>query len=198
MIFIGLFYWNLFYAIVNYGSNVLINQEHIIKKIYFPREIIIISSCFVQCFDSFIVFIFLLLNIIYYKVNFNFFYNFYNFILVFIIGIIITIIYALSLSFILSILHGKYKDIRFVTPFILQLLLFLTPVVYSSSIITGHYSFLFSIHPIAITIEQTRNLIGNQNINYYPLFLSFFFGIVILIISIGFFRNKIANSIDEL
>jgi len=182
----GLVFWTLFSTGLTNASNSMVAHAGIIKKIYFPRFIIPLSSFFVSLFDFAITLIIFIPIILHYKISFS-----YKCILYFPISVVITSITTIGLSCLISSLIIKYRDFKYVLPFFLQGLLFITPVIYSSNI-TNNYlvKFLFYINPISGAIELFRCIFSNARPDWNFVLSALLLSCVIFIIGTFVFRKK--------
>ncbi len=100
----------------------------------------------------------------------------------------ITFLGAVGSGLILSSINVKYRDVRYALPFFIQILLFLTPVIYPASI-AGKYSWLLAINPMTGVIKAARGgILGTEPINWLLLLISFL--AVTVIFSIGIYVFK--------
>ena len=146
----GLVPWLLFSSVVGQVSNSLVTDARIISKIYFPRLIVPLSasiSCLIDSLISLGMFL-----VIYFASGGGFSLRLL-FMPIWIFG---TLLVALSFSVGLAALNAKFRDFRFVIPFGLQLTLFLTPVVYSSSLVPESLHWLYALNPMALMVEGFR------------------------------------------
>lgn len=180
----GLIFWNFFSNTLTHASNSLVENENIIKKIYFPRLILPLSAIATNLIDFGISFILLLLVSLY----FGYVPSLFTLIIV-PIGIIIASLGAAGIGLFLSAFNVKYRDVRYILPFFIQLLIFLTPVIYPLSIV-GHLNRLvIAINPIAGAIESTRKVIsGSTIIDYQVLTISLVSSILLFTIGLFYFR----------
>ena len=186
----GLLLWNIFSSgVVNAGSSMIVNSN-IIKKIYFPRLIIPLSAILVSVFDFLMTLIIFFSVLIYFKIYKNLDLNWTGLFLFLPLGVILSCISSFGLGTLLAALNIKYRDFRYLIPFMIQTLLFVTPVIYPISIV--HSSLLkkiFALNPMYAAIEILRG--GMTGI--YPdmglVMLSILSSLFLLIIGIYFFRK---------
>ncbi len=184
-VYIGLILWGYFSFSVSHASESMIENETIIKKVYFPRLIIPISSAFVGLIDLFIASIILIGLMFYYNYIPNLFCLIYLPVFLFIM-----LSSSIGIGAFLASLNVKYRDIRYVLPFFIQILMFLTPVIYPSSIVSAKYKFLFYLNPMTGVIENARDVIlGLNSVNLQSLLFSFLAAIFIFIFGLFYFRK---------
>lgn len=148
----GLIVWNLFHSSVSNAADSMISQAHIIKKIYFPRLIIPGSALLVSLFDFSIAFIVFIAFCIYYEQTIHL-----SAIFIFPIAIIMTLLASFGIGTFLSALNVKYRDFRYVVPFILQVLFFASQVFYSLQGTSFEiFKYLLALNPMNGIIELFR------------------------------------------
>ena len=145
-VFSGLLFWNVFANGVTNAGNSMVANSNMIKKIYFPRLIIPVSSVLVAVFDLFMVLGVFVGFMYYFGIGFHF-----AQLLWFTVSLLLTMFTALGLGAGMAALNVKYRDVKYILPFIVQLLLFVTPVIYPVSIVPYEWvRTLLSFNPIEI------------------------------------------------
>lgn len=193
-VFIGLMFWNFFSAALTSASNSLISNEGILKKVYFPRIMAPVSSTFAHIVDlipTMVIFIFLL---IYYKVPITPQ-------IVFLLPILLTeiLVFALGIGMFLAPINAKFRDIRYIIPFFIQLGFFVTPVVYPTSMFGGSFRFFRVINPVAEAIEVSRSgFFGTRPMDWLIFVLSILVTLVTFVVGFYFFRSQEDKFIDIL
>lgn len=184
-VFAGLLFWNYFSTAITGASNVLVEQENMIKKIYFPRLILPVSSSLTPLIDFCIAFIVLIGLMAYY----HYIPNIVG-ILVIPLLLVFTFISASGIGFFLSAINVKYRDIRYALPFFIQILLFVTPVIYPVTIIDAKYQWLLALNPMTGIIEAVRSLLfQSAPINFSLFIISIISGVILFIFGIFYFRK---------
>jgi len=183
-IFIGLLLWQFFSGALSETSNCLISNQAIITKIYFPRLILPLSTVITRLVDFFVASIILIGLMVYYHYTPN------------LIGLLVLPI-LLFISFMASVGGGlflaavnvKYRDVRYALPFFIQILLFITPVIYPPSI-AGKYSWILAINPMTGVIKAARAaLTGNAPINWELLLISGLGSLLLLFFGVIYFKR---------
>lgn len=148
----GLIAWNFFSNSVSTGSESIINQERIIKKIYFPRLIIPGSAVLVALFDFLMgLLIFLAFCFIYHQPIQLTALVYYP------LAILLLVVAGFGLSCFLSAFIIKYKDFRYTLPFLLQVLFFASQVIYPlQAIQQGGVKYMIALNPVNAAIELLR------------------------------------------
>jgi len=120
-----------------------------------------------------------------------------KFLLLFPVSIIITVISTFGVGTLLAALTIKYRDFRYVTPFLVQFLMFVTPVLYPISIF--HYKgakYLLAMNPMYSAVELFRSTFNGQLLDFRLVGISMFFAILFFIFGIYYFRKTEANFAD--
>jgi lipopolysaccharide transport system permease protein len=178
-VFVGLLLWQFFSGALSQVSGCLIGNKAIITKVYFPRIILPISSVITKFVDFVIASFILVALMFYYGYTPNL-----SGLLILPLLVIITFMAALGLGLFLASLNVKYRDVGYVLPFFIQLMMFLAPVIYPASL-TGIWSWFLAMNPMTGVIKAARAaLLGNFPINWELLgisaltcFLFFIFGL---------------------
>lgn len=184
LVFSGLLPWQLFSEAFSISSLSLVGNSNLVSKVYFPRVIIPASSVVVSMIDFIISFIVLAVIMVYYR-----FLPSIN-ILLLPIFILLTIYTAYGIGIFFSALNVRYRDVKYIVPFIVQFGLYISPVGFSARIIPDRWLLLYECNPMVGIINGFRWAIigGEYSINVRSLALSFFISSVILIIAVKYFR----------
>lgn len=183
----GLVIWGIFSTGVSNAGNSMIQNSNIIKKIYFPRLIIPGSSVIVSVFDFIWAFlVFMILSISLYGFN----YFSITTPLYFIAGFVMVVFSTLGLGNLISSFTVKYKDVRHALPFIMQILLLASSVIYPISFIKNEYvQYLFALNPCMGSIELFRMGITGYQTNMELVYLNMGLNVLIFIIGLYNFRR---------
>ena len=141
-VYVGLLFWQFFSSALNDTSNVLLTNQAIVTKVYFPRLILPISAVITNLID-FAIGAFILVGLM---IFYGYVPNLFG-LLVLPLLLLISFMAAIGGGLFLASINVKYRDVRYALPFFIQLLLFLTPVIYPASI-AGKYSKLLAINPM--------------------------------------------------
>lgn len=186
MVYAGMLPWQFFANSVTEASNSLVGNTQLITKVYFPRLIIPTSSVITSFVDFLISFVILVILMVYYQFapNWN--------ILLLPVFLLIAFLTAMGIGLYITTLNVKYRDFRYVIPFVVQFGLYISPVGFSSTVIPEKYRLLYSLNPMVGVIEGFRWAIlggGGSNI-YIPGFLmSMCVMLLFLIIGVRIFRK---------
>lgn len=179
----GLVPWIFFSNAVNNSGNSLVGNSSLITKVYFPRMIIPIAAVGSGLIDFLISFALLALLMLYYGVSFS-----PNIIMLPIL-VLLTAFLATSFGMWMSALNVKYRDVRYALPFVIQLWMFVTPIIYPSSLIPDKWRWLFIINPLAGLIEGYRSAIFGTPFDFLGIGVSIFIIFAALIYSAYSFRQ---------
>jgi lipopolysaccharide transport system permease protein len=183
-VYVGLIFWQFFSSALSDTSNSLITNQAIITKVYFPRLILPISSVITKFVDFLIAAVILVGLMFYYGYAPNL-----SGVLILPVLLIITFMAAIGGGLVLAAINVKYRDIRYALPFFIQILLFLTPVIYPASI-AGKYSYLLALNPMTGVIQNARAaLLGTAPINWVLILISFISCFVLLLVGIFIFKK---------
>lgn len=165
--------WEFFSSALSESSNSLIANSNLITKVYFPRLIVPTSSTIVSMIDFLISFVIL--------VGLMLFYGYMPTLKMLVLPCFILMTFFASMGFglWLSALNVKYRDFRYVVPFLVQVGLYISPVGFSSSVIPEKWRLLYSLNPLVGIIEGFRWCIIKESQFYAG---SFFIAIIITII----------------
>ena len=165
MVMAGMLPWFLFSTILGNASNSLVTNANLIGKVYFPRLIVPVASSMVALVDFTITFVLLLLMM----AIFGVFPNWQIALLPFFI--MLAILASLGPALVLTALNVKYRDFRFIIPFIVQFGLYVSPVGFSSSAVPDEWRLLYSMNPVVGVIDGFRwCLLGGEAQIYWPGF----------------------------
>jgi lipopolysaccharide transport system permease protein len=184
--FSGLLMWNVFSSGLTSAGNSMVGNAHIIKKIYFPRLIIPMSAVLVAVFDflmSFVVFIGLL---IYFQMEVNFL----KLCLFLPASLLLTVLCTFGMGSFLAALNVKYRDFRYIIPFLIQSLMFLTPVIYPVSIIKYQWAkYLIAANPMSGAVDLARAAIIDKPLQTDLMLISIASTLILLIVGLLYFRR---------
>lgn len=167
-VYAGLIFWNLFSTGFSQVSNVFVNNERIITKIYFPRIILPTAVVFTSVVDFFFSAIIMAGMLIY----FQYLPSFLGLLLIPLL-IILTFISTLGAGLLAASLNVRYRDMRYILPFFIQILLFVTPVIYPVSIVSQQWRWVLGLNPMSGIIDTARaGLLGTTEIDWLLLGVS--------------------------
>ncbi len=186
LVYAAMLPWQFFSTALSESSNSLVSNSNLISKVYFPRLIVPASaviSSFVDFLISFVIMFFLM--------------AYYQFvpplqILVLPLMLIFVFFVSFSLGLFLTAVNVKYRDFRYIIPFIVQFGLYISPVGFSSSVIPEKWRMLYNLNPMVGVIEGFRwCIIGGDFTGDLMLSMgiSIVFTLIVLFFAIRYFRK---------
>lgn len=183
-VYAGLLPWTLFSQGLSRSAESVVSNSNLIKKIYFPRLIVPLAASGSAVVDFVISFLVLVGMMIYYKVSFGLGWLFCPLL------ILATYFCSVGIGLWLSAINVMYRDVRYAIPFMIQLGLFVTPVIYPVSIAPKGYEWILYLNPMAGLIEAFRALLlGYKSVPVMGLSFSFGITVVFFISGVFFFRR---------
>ena len=176
--------WTYFSVSVSLAGNSLVANSKLISKVYFPRAIIPSSAALGGLVDFAIAYVVLIGMMVYYKIPFGWGMLWWP---VFIVPLVIFII---SLGMIFSALNVKYRDIKYAIPFFIQSLLFISPVIYPSSIVPEQFRKFLALNPLTGLINAFRSsLLPDKTVDWNTFYVSLGVIAVIFLLATVYFRK---------
>jgi lipopolysaccharide transport system permease protein len=156
-VYAGLLPWQYFAGSLTRASTSLVGSAHIITKVYFPRLVIPISGVLSGLVDFAIAFLVLLALMVYYGVAPT------PAVVWLPLFLLLAVVTALGFGLWLSALNVRYRDVNYLVPFLVQLWMYVTPVIYGSTLIPEQFRFLLALNPMTGVVEGFRwALLGGQ------------------------------------
>jgi lipopolysaccharide transport system permease protein len=183
--FAALLPWQLFSTAFAEASGSVVGNSQLVSKVYFPRLIIPISATLSSLADFLVSAVMLVLLLLWYRVPVS------AHVLWLIPLTALCMLIAVGSGIWFAALFVRYRDIRHLIPFVIQLGTYVSPVGFASAIVPGKWRFLYSINPLVGVIDGFRwALFGGQNTIYGPaIALSVLIGAVLVSGGIVYFRN---------
>ncbi len=166
LVFAGMLPWTLFANALGEASNSLINNANLISKVYFPRLIVPVATM-VTAFIDFLISLLVMVGMMAY----------YRFapgwpVLLLPLFVLMALLASLGPGLWITALNVKYRDFRYVIPFVVQFGLYVSPVGFSSAVIPERWRFLYSVNPLVGVIDGFRwSILGGNSPIYWPGFL---------------------------
>ena len=179
----GLLPWMFVSSAVTSSANSLIGSSNLIAKVYFPRMIIPMSAVGAALVDFAIGFVLLAALMAYYGIA-------VTWSLLLLPGLVVlTVVNALGVGMLLSALNVKYRDVRHALPFVVQLWMFITPIIYPANIVPGRWRWLLTVNPLAGVIEGYRAALFGLRFDWTGLGISSGVALSLLVFSAYTFRR---------
>lgn len=181
----GMLLWGIFSGGMSNAANSMVNNANIIKKIYFPRLIIPVSAILGALVDFAIAFAVFIVALIVYRVDVNL-----SAILLLPLSIFITCLSAMGCGLLLAAMNVKYRDVRYIIPFLMQGLLFVSPVLYSPKISSNAaVQLILRLNPISGALELLRGLFSGYAIHMETVLLSSCVSLLLFVTGVVYFRK---------
>lgn len=181
--FAGLLPWQLFALALTSASNSLVNSANLLRKVYFPRLTIPVASVLAGLIDFGLSFLVLLGMMVYYQIIPTLA------ILMLPVFTLLALVTVMGVGLWLAALNVQYRDIRYVVPFLTQIWMFATPVVYPSSLFPEPWRTLSGLNPMAGVIEGFRWALLGTEPPGAMIIVSSAVAIVVLITGLIYFRR---------
>jgi lipopolysaccharide transport system permease protein len=188
--------WNYFSTTLLKTSDTFTQNASIFGKVYFPRLTVPVSIVISNLIQFAIQFTLLALIIIYYSFNG---YDFHFDLTLLLIPVMLLILAGLGLGFgiLISSLTTKYRDLKQLISFGVQLWMYITPIIFPLSSVSGKYRIFFVMNPLTGIVETFRTiLLGVGQMNYFYLGYSAAFMLVLLVIGVIMFNRIERNFMD--
>ena len=184
-VFTGIMGWFYFTSMVGQGGTVLLNNQELIKKIHFPRLVLLLSKTVVGliefCISLFILIIVMLIT--HSSVSAKF--------LLVPLAIAANMLAGLSVAIWLSALTVRYRDLHHIIPYLIGFGIWLTPVFYPTTIVPNQYNWIYYLHPAANVIALYRWIFADLPVNWLQVMSSLSICVILLISGIYYFiRNE--------
>jgi lipopolysaccharide transport system permease protein len=175
--------WTLFAEGMSRSTLSLVSNAHILTKVYFPRLVMPVSSIISPLVDFMVAFGILLVMMVYYG-----FVPTVNIIFLPLL-IIFAMITSLAVGIWLSALNVQYRDFQYTVPFLIQIWLFASPVVYPASMVPESWQSLYALNPMAGVIEGFRWALLGTNPPTTMILVSLGMVLVLLVSGVFYFRR---------
>jgi lipopolysaccharide transport system permease protein len=185
MVYAGLLPWTFFSTALSEAGNSLIANSNLISKVYFPRLIVPTASIITSLVDFFISFLLMFLLYAWFGYMFDWHILFLPFFL------LMAFVASMGIGLFITALNVKYRDFRYILPFIVQFGLYVSPVAFNTSIVPEKWRILFSLNPIVGVIDGFRwsLLRGDQILRADTIIISCGVSLLFLWLGIRQFRK---------
>ncbi|NMC54028.1 MAG: ABC transporter permease [Chloroflexi bacterium] len=182
--YVALLPWTFFANSLTFAIPSLVNNMNLVSKIYFPREILPLSSILVCLLDFLISCSIFVLMMIWYRVPLS-----WTALLVPVI-LIIQIILIFGISLLASAINVFYRDVRFVIPLVLQIWMYLSPIIYPVNLVPEWLQPFYFLNPMATIIESYRRVVLYQQLpDWRYLGLAAALAIVVIVFTYPYFKR---------
>ncbi len=178
----GFTFWTFANSSVNFASGSLIHHKELVTKIYFPRLIVPLSSVGAYFVDLLLTLVVLFAGMAYFGAALTWK------ILLVPAFLLLLVCIVVSISILLAALNVRFRDIKFVVPFFLQVWLFLSPVFYSSEWVPGKWQYVFALNPLTGCLDGFRHILFGTELNTISFAISLAVAAVMFFGSISVFK----------
>ena len=183
----GLLPWTYFSGALGRTSTSLVNSANLITKVYFPRLVIPLSAVLSGLVDFAVTFVVLVVLMVVYRITPT------PGLVLLPLFLLLAIVTALGFGLWMAALNVRYRDVTYLVPFLLQIWMYLTPVVYASTLIPERFRWLLALNPMAAVVMGFRwSLLGGTLADAPPtnlLIISTSLALVVLATGAVFFRS---------
>jgi lipopolysaccharide transport system permease protein len=189
----GLILWQYFTRAVSAGSASLVGNAGIITKVYFPRLILPLSAVLAAVLDLAVATILLLAMMLYYGMAPSLT------IIVFPAFVFMTLALAMGVSLFLSGVNALYRDVGFVVPFMLQIWMYLTPIIYPIHLVPESWRWILYLNPMSAFVEGARwSILGGPPPSVLATAVGCIVTMTILAAGVALFRRLEALFVDRI
>lgn len=182
----GLLFWNYFSQTLSRSSESLVASQGMITKVYFPRIILPFSATFLGLLDFFFAFLVFGGLMIYFQIVPSL-----VGVLIFLPMLLLTFVAASGAGMFLAALNVKYRDVRQALPFFIQMLLFLTPVIYPIALVPHRFQWLLYFNPMTGVITTVRaTLLHDGQVQVGLLMISIASSLLLFLGGLSFFKKR--------
>ena len=192
MVFAGMLPWQFFSNALSESSSSLIGNTNLITKVYFPRMIIPASSVITSLVDLGIAFIIMIGMFIWYQYAPPWHIIFLP------LFVLLAFICAFGVGLYLTAVNVKYRDFRYIIPFIVQFGLYITPVGFSSSVITEKWRIWYALNPMVGIIDGFRWCLLGDPMHWKSFYISVAIISLFLWLGIFYFRKMERSFADNI
>lgn len=192
MVFAGMLPWQFFSNALSEASNSLVGNSNLITKVYFPRMIIPASAVVTSLVDLLISFGILILMFVWY--------GFMPSWQILFLPLVILMAFACAFGagLFLTALNVKYRDFRYIIPFIIQIGLYISPVGFSSAVFGGSHRMLYSLNPMVGVIDGFRWCLLGDSLHLDSFIISVCIITVLLVVGVSYFRRMEKSFADSI
>jgi len=185
-VFAGVIGWNSFQNTLQRCSVSLVGNTSLVTKVYFPRILLPASSVLASLLD-FAIGLVVLLGVLIARGELP---SIASLLLVPLLWLVLQVL-ALGLGLFMAALTVRYRDVQYVLPFLIQLLLYASPVAYGLSVVPAHLRKFYLLNPVAPLLDAIRTaLLGNGHTHWHPVSLAALASVLILIAGTLFFLRQ--------
>ena len=179
----GFTFWSFISSSVTFASNSLVHHKELVTKVFFPRIIVPASAVGAYFTDLLLTLIILFAGILISGTVLT------AKILLVPIFLMFLLVLTLAVSILLAALMVRFRDVKFITPFFLQVWLFISPVFYSSNWLPEQWRFVFALNPVTGCLNGFRHVLFGSALDTDNLMISIVVTVVLFVSSLFIFRR---------
>ena len=179
----GFTFWIFISSSVTFASNSLVHHKELVTKIFFPRVIVPASAVGAYFIDLLLTLLILFGGMAIYGTRVSWKIIFVPLFLIFLL------VLTISMSLLLAALNVRFRDVKFIIPFLLQVWLFISPVFYPTNWIPEKWQFVFALNPVSGCLDGFRHILFGTDLDVTKLIISVAVTIVLFFVSIYIFRK---------
>jgi lipopolysaccharide transport system permease protein len=184
--------WSYFATALQNATNIIVEQQRLITKIYFPRLVLPISAVLSGLVDFAVAFGMLIVLMFYYRITPG------SAVLLLPAFLLLALLTALGFGLWLSALNAVYRDVRYVVPFLIQFWMFASPVAYSTSLVPQRWRWIYGLNPMAGVIEGFRWALTGKGLAPGPLFAASACGVVLVLLGGLFYFRRMEGTVADI
>jgi lipopolysaccharide transport system permease protein len=176
--------WTFFSNSLSFAIPSLVTNMNLVSKIYFPREILPLSAILVSLVDFLIASIIFIVMLVVYRIQIS-----WTMLLVPLV-LIIQLLLMFGVSLIASAINVFYRDVRFVIPLLLQVWMYLSPIIYPVTLVPERFRAIYFLNPMAVIIDTyRRTILYNLMPDWSYLGLAAIISVLLTIIAYLYFKR---------
>lgn len=179
----GFTFWIFISSSVTFASNSLVHHKELVTKIFFPRVIVPASAVGAYFIDLLLTLLILFGGMAVYGTHVSWKIIFVPLFLIFLL------VLTVSMSLLLAALNVRFRDVKFIIPFLLQVWLFISPVFYPTNWIPEKWQFVFALNPVSGCLDGFRHILFGTDLDVIKFVISIAVTIVLFFVSIYIFRK---------
>ena len=184
--------WSYFASALQNATNIIVEQQRLITKIYFPRLVLPISAVLSGLVDFAVAFGMLIVLMLYYHITPG------RAVLLLPGFLLLALLTALGFGLWLSALNAIYRDVRYVVPFLVQFWMFASPVAYSTSLVPQRWRWIYGLNPMAGVIEGFRWALTGKGLPPGPLLAASASGVVLMLLGGLFYFRRMEGTVADI
>ncbi len=179
----GFTFWSFTNSSVNFASGSLVHHKELVTKIFFPRMIVPVSAVGAYFIDLLLTMLVLFGGMAFYGAAVSWKILLVPVFLLFLLTI------TVSVSIFLAAVNVRFRDVKFIVPFFLQVWLFISPVFYPSDWIPESWRYIFAINPLTGCLDGFRHILFGTKLDSISLIISICVTIVLFVFALTVFRR---------